>query len=132
MRGQRSADNPAAAGRDLDNIFGNTRLVHQLDRERANQRCLPSRLGDYGITRSQRRRNQASEDRQWKIPRRYTGEHTAAVEAQLVLLAGRSRKRQRMSELAPRLRGVEAQKVDRFADFEHGIRQGLAGLADTK
>ena len=36
--------------------LGNARLVHQLDRERADQRRLPGRLGNYGIARSERRR----------------------------------------------------------------------------
>ena len=89
MRGQRSADDAARAGRELDDMLGNARLVHQLDRERADQRRLPGRLGDHRIARGERRRHQAGEDRQREIPRRNGGEHPAAVEAQLVPLAGR-------------------------------------------
>ena len=82
---------PARAGRELDDVLGNPGLVHQLDRQRADQRRLPGRLGDYGIARGQRRRDQAGEDRQREIPRRNAGEHAAAVQPKLVLLAGRAR-----------------------------------------
>ena len=132
MRGQRSADDPAFAGRELDDVLGDARLVHQLDRERANQRRLPGRLGDYGIARSQRPRNQACEDSERKIPRRYAGEHSAAVEAQLVLLPGWARQRHRLGELTARLRGIEAQEIDRLAHFEDGVGQCLAGFADAQ
>ncbi len=76
--------------------------------------------------------DQAGEDRQREIPRRNAGEHAAAVQAQLVLLAGRARQRQRPGELAPRFGRVEAQEIDRLAHFEHRVDQGLPGLADAE
>ena len=63
MRRQRSTHDPAAAWRELNDVLGDAGPVHELDRERADQRRLPGRLGDYGIARSQRRRNQPGEDR---------------------------------------------------------------------
>ena len=76
--------------------------------------------------------DQAGEDRQREIPRRNAGEHAAAVQAQLVLLAGRAGQRQRPGELAPRLGGVEAQEIDRLAHFEHRVDQGLPGFANAQ
>jgi hypothetical protein len=52
MRGQRSAHDPARAGCELDNVLRDSRLMHQLDRKRADERRLAGRLGDYGIARS--------------------------------------------------------------------------------
>ena len=57
------------------------------------------------------------------------GEHPAAVQAQLVLLAGRAGKRKRPGELAARFGRVETQEIDRLAHLEHRVDQGLAGLA---
>src|SRR5687767_13599468 len=54
------------------------------------------------------------------------------MQAQLVLLPGRSWKRHRPAELAPRLRSVEAQEVDRLANLENGVRQSLAAFADAQ
>src|SRR5687768_2697648 len=54
------------------------------------------------------------------------------MQAQLVLLAGRSGKRQRRGELAPRLRRVETKEIDRLADFENRVDQGLPSLADAQ
>ena len=51
-----AAADPAVAGRELDDVLGDARLVHQLDRERADQRRLLGRLGDDGIARGERRR----------------------------------------------------------------------------
>ncbi len=67
-----------------------------------------------------------------KFHGRNAREHAAAVQAQLVLLAGRARKRQRPGELAPRLGRVEAQEIDRLAHFEHRVDQGLPGLANAE
>jgi len=44
----------------------------------------------------------------------------------------RARQRQWLGELTPRLRGIEAQEIDRLAHFEHGVDQGLSGLADAQ
>ena len=67
-----------------------------------------------------------------KFHGRDAGEHPAAVQAQLVLLAGRAGQRQRPGELAPRFGRVEAQEIDRLAHFEHRVDQGLPGLADAQ
>jgi hypothetical protein len=103
----------------------NARLVHQLDRERADQRRLLGRLGDRGIARGERGGDRADEDREREIPRADAGEHAAAVEAELVLLAGRSRERHRGGELAPRFGRVIAQEIDRLAHFEHRVGKVL-------
>src|SRR5258705_135456 len=128
-RGQLSADAPALTRCELDDILGDARLVHQLDRERANQRRLPGRLGDYGIARRERGRGQTGEDRQREIPWGNTGEYPAAVQAKLVLLAGWAGQRQRPGKLPARLGGVKAQEIDRLAHFEHRADQGLPGFA---
>ena len=90
MRGQRGAD-LAVAGDDLDDVARDAGLVHQFDRQRADQRGLLGRLGDRGIARGERRGDRADEDGEREIPRADAGEHAAAVEAKLVELAGRAR-----------------------------------------
>ena len=79
MLGQRCADDPAGAGRELDHVLGNARLMHQFDRQSSDQRRLPGRFCDDGIARSQRRRHQAGEDGEGEIPRRDARDHPAAV-----------------------------------------------------
>src|SRR5437868_3101026 len=104
--------------------------MHQLDRQSPDQWRLPGRLGDYGITRGQRRRYQAGEDREREIPRRNAGDYAAAVQSELVLLTGWPRKRKRFGELATGFVCVEPQEIDRLAYFQHGVRQRLAPLAN--
>src|SRR5207248_6006182 len=50
----------------------------------------------------------------------------------LILLARRSRKRERSCELATSFRCIKSQEVDRLAHFENRIDQGLAGLANAE
>ena len=84
-----AAPTRAVAGRELDDGLGDAGGMHQLDRQRADQRGLLGRLGDRGIARGERRGDRADEDRQREIPGGDAGEHAAAVEPQLVQLAGR-------------------------------------------
>ena len=93
MRGQCSTDDPARARCELDDVLGNAGLMHELDRKRADQRGLAGRLGDHGIARGQRRRDQAGENREREIPRGNAREYAAAVQAQFVLFAGRAGQR---------------------------------------
>ena len=132
MRGQRSAHNPAGTGRELDHVLRNACLMHQLDRQRGNQRRLAGRFCDDGIACSQRRRHQAGEDGKWEIPRRNARDHPPAVQSELVLLPGGSRKRQRLGELTSRFGRVETQEIDRLAHFEHAVDQGFPGLPSAE
>src|SRR3954463_9593501 len=106
--------------------------MNQLDCQRADQRRLPGRLGDDRVTRSQRRRRQSGEDGEREIPRGNSRDHSAAMQTQLVLLAGRSGKRHWPCELAPCFGSVEAQEVDRLPDLKDSVGQGLAAFADAE
>ena len=132
MRRQRFPDHPARAGSKLDHVLGNPGLMHRSIASAPISGVCPAGLVIDGIARRQRRRGQAGEDRQREIPRRNAGEHPAAVQPKLILLAGRARQRQRLGELAPRFGRIETQEIDRFAHFEHGVDQRLPGFANAE
>ena len=106
--------------------------MHQLDRQRTDQRGLFGGLGDCCITRREGRCDRPDEDRQREIPRADAGEHAAPVEGQLVKLTSRSGKDGRLGELSPRFGRIIAQEIDRLANLKHRIDQCLARLADAQ
>ena len=119
----------ARAGQELERFFGDPRLVAQAHRQRGDQGGLFGRLGNHRIARGKCRGRRSDEDRQREIPRADTGEHPTAMQAQAIFLARWARKRDRTGELATRFIGVEAQEVDRFAQFEHRVQKRLARFA---
>src|SRR4030095_7531318 len=98
MCSERAPDDLSGAGCELDNILWNARLMHQLDRQCANERGLPGRLCYDRIASRKRRGHQASEDGKREIPRRNRCDDAAAVQAQLILLSSRAWKRKRLRE----------------------------------
>ncbi len=98
----------------------------------ANQRSLFGRLGDHGIAGGQRGADLAQEDRQREIPRADADEHAAAIEEQLIALAGRAGQLFGLAEQAPRHGGVVAQEVGRLADLGDRVGQALAGFAHAQ
>ncbi len=74
----------------------------------------------------------AEEDREREVPRRDAGEHAAAVQLDLVALAGRAGQRHRPGEIGAGAHGVVAQEIDRLAQLRDGVGDGLAGFADAE
>ena len=101
----------------------------QPNREGGDQRRLWGGLGDNSVACCESRGGRADEDRQREIPRADRGEDAAPGHRQPVLFARRARQHDRLGELAPRLERVIAQEIDRFAQFEHRVGQGLTRLA---
>ncbi len=54
------------------------------------------------------------------------------MQAKLVLLPGRTRKRERLCELASSFGRIETQEIDRLAHFQHAVDQCLPGFADAE
>src|SRR5206468_8800007 len=119
MRRKRRPD-PSVPECELDYVLGKTRLVEQIDGQGADQRRLLGGLGNCGISRSERRRDRAGEDRQREVPGRNAGEHATTMKPQFVLFTRRPRQGQWRRELPSRFRRVEAQEIDRLANLEYG------------
>ena len=90
---QRRADGGAVARQELQHRFRHAGFVQQLHRGVADQVGLLGGLGDHAVAGGERGGDLAGEDRQREIPRADADEHAAAVQLQLVRLAGRARQR---------------------------------------
>ena len=119
------ADDGAVAGQEMQHLRRNARLQHQADRVRGHQRGLLGRLRQHGIAGGQCRSDLAREDRQREIPRADAGEHAAAVQAELVAFAGRTRQALRTGEHPSGPGGVVPQEVDGLAHFGDAVRHVL-------
>ncbi len=69
----------AVAGKQLQHVGRDTRLVHQGDGVMRNERRLLGRLGNHRVARGKRRRDLTGKDGQGKIPRADAREHAAPV-----------------------------------------------------
>ena len=129
IAGQRRA-NRAVAGDELHRAVRHPGGVEQPHGEVRDQRGLLGGFGQHGVAGRQRPGDQPGENRQREVPRRNRHERPAPVQGQAVALARRAGQRLAFRrEQAARLGGVIAQEIDRLAQFQHGIGQGLAGLA---
>ena len=88
----------------MQHVARHARLMQQPHASRGDQRRLLGRFREHRIARGERARDLASENRQRKIPRRDAGKDAAAMQRQLVFLAGWSRKLDRLFEQRARAR----------------------------
>ena len=106
-------------------------LVQQRDQLLRDEGRLFGRLGRHRIARRQRRRDLAGEDGEREVPRADADEHAAAMQSQLVVLAGRAGQRLHRQALLG-LVGVVAQEVHRLAHLGHAVAQRLVRLLDEQ
>ena len=115
IAGQGATHMLAIAWQQDQHVARHARQVQQRYRAGGHQRGLLGGLGDYRITRDQRRRHLAGEDRKRKIPRRNAHEWPQ----------GRTF---RGAQGRACLGRVVAQQVDRLAQFGKCVAPGLAGF----
>ena len=131
-RGSATAAAPttrAVARQEMQHVGRYAGLQQQPHGVGGHQRRLLGRLGQHRIARRERGGDLAGEDREREIPRADAGEHAAAVQAQFVALARRSRQALRARELVPRPGRVVPQEIHRLAHLGDAVRHGLARLA---
>ena len=116
VRHQGGPGGVALAGHQLQRVLRDAGGMQDGHHGRRRQRGLFGRLGQHRIAGRQRGGDLAAENRQREVPRA-DGQHHAQR-----ALAG-------IVEIGRHLGRVVAQKIDCFAHFGDGIRQGLAGFA---
>jgi hypothetical protein len=129
---ERRTDRFAGPRQQMQDLGWNARLEQQAHRGSSDQRGLLGRLGNNGIAGRERRGDLAGEDRQWKIPRRNAREDAAAVQFDLVALAGGAGERRGAGKIRSCTHRVVAQIIDRLAHFAEGRRDRAPALADDQ
>ncbi len=112
----------------VEDIFRDTGLIHQLGCFISDQRCLFRGLGDDGVARHQSCADLTEEDRQREVPGRNADEDAAATIAVAVFLACRSGHQLAFTEKVSGFGRVVSAEVDCLADFGNAIGQALAGF----
>ncbi|MNN59263.1 hypothetical protein D3C81_1743670 [compost metagenome] len=129
MGRQGCADHLAATGHESQQVGVQAGLVEEADGLGGDQRGLFGRLGHHGVASGERRRDLTGEDGQREVPRADGGEDAAAVQDQLIGLAGRALQGLTTAEVALGQQSVVAAEVGGLAHLGHAVVQGLAGFA---
>ena len=129
---ERRPDRFAVADHAAQDVGRDARGMQDLDGTKPDARCLLGRLGDDAVSRRQRRRDLAGEDREGEVPGRDAGKHAASVQAQLVSLTRRTRQELSRREMLACLQRVVAAEIRRLAYLRNGVGVGTAAFANDQ
>ena len=127
----RKCDFPEQAPRrrhQVQRLRRDARCVQQPNEARCDQRRGFSRLRHHRVARTERRGHLTGKYRQRKVPGTDTGKNSAALQYEVIHLAGRPLEALRSCEPFARLQRIVAAVIHRFAHLRDRVRDGLARL----